>query len=88
MQEWSLPSDPQEQLELAVIAVVSAFAMCYAIKHLLSGFLPPQRAKLPKPGKLTKIVSPHLQAFVAALPRPTGDVLASTCKPLGVEGVP
>ena len=87
--EWSLPTEPGELLELAAMAVAVVIGVWASVSHLLSGFLPPRRMKrLPKAGKLTKIVSPHLQAFAAALPRASGDVLASTCQPIGAEGAP
>lgn len=88
MQEWRLPSDPSEQIQLALIVVAGVLGIVYSIKHLLSGFLPPARAKIPKPGKLVKIVSAHLQSFVAALPRPGGDVLAKACQPISEGSVP
>jgi hypothetical protein len=58
------------------------------INYLLSGSRPPARVKVPRPGKLEKIISPELKAFVASLPRPTGDPLASLCQPIDPKSIP
>lgn len=78
----SLPTDPLELLVFTLILASSPLLLYIGVKHLLSGFLPPERIKVPKPGKLEKILSPHLKSFVASLPRPAGDPLAAACQPI------
>jgi len=88
MSAMKLPTDP---IELAVVVLIVAgapFFLWFAIKHLLSGFLPPERIKIPKAGKLEKILSPHLKSFVASLPRPAGDPLAAICQPIASGTLP
>ena len=74
-------SDPVDLAVFALIVISAPFILWYMGRHLLSGFLPAYRLKVPKPGKLAGILSPHLQSFVAALPRRPNDPLAETCKP-------
>ncbi|MEO6259121.1 MAG: hypothetical protein ABIP63_02185, partial [Thermoanaerobaculia bacterium] len=41
-----------------------------------------KRLRLPRAGKLPKLLSPELTAFVAALPRPAKDPLGERCQPV------
>ena len=84
----SLPDDPLDLAVLALMVVAGPFIIWWMLRNLASGFLPAYRARLPKAGKLTKILSPHLQQFVACLPRPAGDVLAGTCQPIAAGTLP
>lgn len=63
-------------------------AIVAGAKHLMSGFLPAERARVPKAGKLEKLLSPQLKAFVASLPRPSGDPLARAFEPVARESLP
>jgi hypothetical protein len=81
-------TDPVDLAVGAGIAIAMPFIVWYAIRDLLSGFLPPARAKVPKPGELVKLLSPHLNYFVAALPRPAGDPLEKICEPIAPGSLP
>ncbi|MEP7067621.1 MAG: hypothetical protein ABI789_00210 [Usitatibacter sp.] len=84
----TLPEDPVDLAVLALMVITAPFILWYMGRHLLSGFLPAYRLKVPKPGKLTGILTPHLQSFVAALPRRPNDPLAETCKPIAPGTLP
>ena len=84
----TLPADPLEVLVLALGTVAFVLAVWIGVKNTLSGFLPAERIKVPKPGKLERLLSPHLKSFVASLPRPVGDPLAEICQPIAPGTLP
>jgi hypothetical protein len=78
----NLPDDPWEFVQGALVVAMVPLVIWVCIQYLLRGFRPRTRVQAPRAGKLTKSISPRLQAFVAALPRPSGDALAEVCQPI------
>jgi hypothetical protein len=84
--DLSIPDAVIDNLGVVLLVVGGPLALYLIFTNLTEGFLPPKRRKVPGAGKLTKMVSPKLQAFVASLPR--SDALAQWCKPLVAEDIP
>jgi hypothetical protein len=84
----NLSEDTVDLIALVFILFGLVVAIVAGAKNLVSGFLPAERASVPKPGKLEKLLSPQLKAFVASLPRPAGDPLARRFEPVTRESLP
>lgn len=86
--ELALTDAMIDNLGIVLLVVGGPLALYLAFTNLIEGFLPPRRRKSPGPGKLTKMLSPKLQAFMSGLPRPAGDPLARFCLPFAPHDVP
>lgn len=83
-----LPENAGQILGLAIIIAIAPFLVYHMFRTTFSAYLAPDRARVPKPGKLEKLLSPQLKAFVASLPLPAGSPLAQVFEPVDPKAMP
>jgi hypothetical protein len=86
--DLSVPDAVIDNLGVVLLVVGIPLAIYLIYTNLTEGFLPPRRRAVPGPGKLAKMLSPQLRAFVAGLPGTAGDALAKHCRALAAADVP